>query len=382
MSISSEITRITNKRDASLAVVASKGVTVPSGSTMDDLPGLIDLIVVDPTYSVSKTLTNVTSSNDDSKVIAGGSFYADLTPTSGYAITNITVTMGGVDITDQVFKPGLGAKAITANGSYSASADSLGGFSAVSVNVPNSYTASDEGKVVSSGALVSQTSATYTSNNTYDTTTVNSVTVYVSGGGTPTLQSKTKTYTPTTSTQTETVSADTGYDGLSSVGITVDPIPSQYIVPSGTKSITANGTGIDIAAYASVDVAVPVTGKKYATGTYTPDADKNTTANVKITDVATMGFTPSKFMFTVKDRADVSNVQYAIIYEFADWTAPIKLATRYSNASNTLSTSTSGAAVTTQTNYYLYFNSDTVYIRTTSSFILKKDVEYVWYAYE
>ena len=44
------------------------------------------------------------------------------------------------------------------------------------------------------------------------------------------------------------------YDGLSQV--TVNPIPSQYIVPSGTKTITENGTGIDVASYASVDVNV------------------------------------------------------------------------------------------------------------------------------
>ena len=53
----------------------------------------------------------------------------------------------------------------------------------ITANVPNSYSAGDEGKVVSSGALVSQSSATYTTNNTYDTTLVNSVTVNVSGGG-------------------------------------------------------------------------------------------------------------------------------------------------------------------------------------------------------
>lgn len=41
MSISSEITRITNKRDLSLQAVEAKGVTVPTGSTIDDLPGLI-----------------------------------------------------------------------------------------------------------------------------------------------------------------------------------------------------------------------------------------------------------------------------------------------------------------------------------------------------
>ena len=45
------------------------------------------------------------------------------------------------------------------------------------------------------------------------------------------------------------------YLGLSQV--TVNPIPSEYIVPTGTKSITDNGTGIDVAQYASVDVAVP-----------------------------------------------------------------------------------------------------------------------------
>lgn len=50
-------------------------------------------------------------------------------------------------------------------------------------SLPNTYTAGDEGKVVSNGALVSQTSLTITENNTYDTTTKNSVTVNVSGGG-------------------------------------------------------------------------------------------------------------------------------------------------------------------------------------------------------
>lgn len=50
-------------------------------------------------------------------------------------------------------------------------------------SLPNTYTAGDEGKVVSNGALVSQTSLSITENNTYDTTTKNSVTVNVSGGG-------------------------------------------------------------------------------------------------------------------------------------------------------------------------------------------------------
>lgn len=72
----------------------------------------------------------------------------------------------------------------------------------------------------------------------------------------PTFATQSKTATPTTSQQT--VQPDSGYDGLSSV--TVNAIPSQYVVPSGTKSITANATGIDVAQYASVDVAVPSVG--------------------------------------------------------------------------------------------------------------------------
>ena len=56
-------------------------------------------------------------------------------------------------------------------------------YASASVSVPNSYSASDEGKVVSNGALVSQTSDTVTANDTYDTTLINSLTVNVSGGG-------------------------------------------------------------------------------------------------------------------------------------------------------------------------------------------------------
>lgn len=137
MSIQSEITRIIDKRNQALTKVASKGVTVPSGSTIDDLPKLIDLIDVLNTFTVTKTLTNVTTTNDDTKVIAGNSFYADLTPATGYIIISITVTMGGVDITSQVFKSGTGEKIITANGTYSASSDFLGGYSNVTVAIPS-----------------------------------------------------------------------------------------------------------------------------------------------------------------------------------------------------------------------------------------------------
>lgn len=195
----------------------------------------------------------------------------------------------------------LGEKTITENGTYDASDDGYDGYSRVVASVPNTYTAGDEGKVVDNGALVSQTSATYTINNTYDTTLINSVTVNVSGGSTPTLETVTKTYTPTTSQQTETITPSSGYDGIAEVDVTVNAMPTGtegtptatkgavsnhavqvtpsvtnqagYIaggtktgtavtvsaseLVSGTKSITANGTNQDVVGYAAVDVAVP-----------------------------------------------------------------------------------------------------------------------------
>ena len=44
MSVQSEITRIKNARDNSFTQVAAKGVTVPSGADIEDLPGLIQAI--------------------------------------------------------------------------------------------------------------------------------------------------------------------------------------------------------------------------------------------------------------------------------------------------------------------------------------------------
>ena len=78
--------------------------------------------------------------------------------------------------------PVLEALSVTENGTYDPSSGK-DGFSQAVVNVPNSYSAGDEGKVVSNGALVAQTSDTVTENDTYDTTLINQLTVNVSGGG-------------------------------------------------------------------------------------------------------------------------------------------------------------------------------------------------------
>lgn len=185
-------------------------------------------LTIPSTYTVTKTLSNVTTNNDDTEVLVGSSFYMDLTLEAGYKyINSVTVTMGGIDVTEQVFKAGVGSKTITQNGIYDAEDDWLEGYSSVSVNVPNSYTSSDEGKVVNNGSLVSQTSATYTTNNTYDTTLINSVTVDVSGGG-------------ITPTGTYTITSSGTYDitNYAYVEVDIDMWTEQTISTAGAVSQT------------------------------------------------------------------------------------------------------------------------------------------------
>lgn len=74
----------------------------------------------------------------------------------------------------------IGTLTVTENGTYDANDDAdYDAYEEVVVSVPNSYETTDEGKVVSNGTLVSQTSTTKTSNGTYDTTLINSVTVAI-----------------------------------------------------------------------------------------------------------------------------------------------------------------------------------------------------------
>lgn len=156
-----------------------------------------------------------------------------------------------------------GSKNITANGN----GQDVVGYAEVDVNVPNSYSASDEGKVVSNGALTAQTSATYTDNGTYDTTLKNSVTVNVSGGGGGGIGDLILTQPLGTISNVSTSVVDTGYDltvtGINSYDLLIiiirtDPQSAASRHRATTSLVFISGT-TDVA---TKNVATVVTNKQ------------------------------------------------------------------------------------------------------------------------
>ena len=97
--------------------------------------------------------------------------------------TNIPLTQNTKNIIniDTTLKPSSASFTYNKKGTYI-------GYNKINVNVSNTYTAEDDGKVVNNAALVSQTAmpAEITVNNTYDTTLYNSIVVNVPPAPTPT----------------------------------------------------------------------------------------------------------------------------------------------------------------------------------------------------
>ena len=100
-------------------------------------------------------------------------------------------------------------------------------------------------------------------------TTIN--TLPDASGDAPEIALQEKSVTPTKAIQT--VEPDTDYDGLSKV--TVDAIPADYIIPSGTVNVTQNGTH-DVRSAESVNVNVPAPAIKLQEKTATPTTSAQT----------------------------------------------------------------------------------------------------------
>lgn len=190
MSIQSEITRILAKRDESFEAVEGKGVTVPAGSTIDDLPDLIALI---PT--------------------GGGGGMTVIETTDSHGGTIVTITGEEVVLQSKSVTPSTASQLVSPDDGYT-------GLASVNVAaIPSQY-------------IVPTGTTNITSNGTYDVTQYATASISVSGG-TVNIQTN-KNATPTESAQT--ITPDTGYDALAQV--TVGAISSDYI----GSNITVNPT--------------------------------------------------------------------------------------------------------------------------------------------
>lgn len=313
-----------------------------------------------------------------------------------------------------------GTKSITQNGT----GIDVTEYAAVDVNV-SGQAPSLQTKSVSYTPTTSSQSAQVTPDTGYDGLSKVNVSVAAMPSGTEGTPTATKgTVSNHSVSVTPSVTNAAGYiSGGTKTGTAVTVSASE--LDSGTKSITSNGNSQDVVGYAAVNVAVPnsytsadegkvvsngaltaqtsdtVTqngtvdttlissltvnvsgsGVQYATGTYKPTETYNTTGNREICTLSDIGFTPTKFMLRVKTRAGVSGIQYAVLYAEYESTWPLRITVRYSNSSNTSAASVAQSDWTTQSNYYLYFNNNTIYFRTTSQFILVANLEYIWEAF-
>lgn len=149
------------------AAIRNKGVSVPESTTFRNYAAKIG--------SISGTVI-------EQKSIDENGTYTAPAGVDGYSpvVVNVPNTYAAGDEGKVVENGALVAqtsKSISENGTHDTTKNNQ-----VVVSVPNSYAAGDEGKVVDNGALVAQTSIELTESGTYDTTKNNEVVVNVSGG--------------------------------------------------------------------------------------------------------------------------------------------------------------------------------------------------------
>ena len=129
-------------------------------------------------------------------------------------------------------------KSITENGIYNASDDNADGYSKVAVDVPNTYTAQDEGKVVNNGVLVAQTAMTITQNGVYDTTGINRITVNIASSA---IVSRTTDFVNNVSSFDGDISTHPVYMGINRCNVSDDGTINAYYGDSGYVEDGSNG---------------------------------------------------------------------------------------------------------------------------------------------
>lgn len=278
MSISSEISRISGNVEDAFEAIEDKGVTVPLGSTSDDLADLISqisgggsIVISDTADSAGGTIRTITAATvrmQNKSNISPTTSSQTIEPDNGY--TGLSSVQINAVASGSATTP---ATSITANPSISVDSSGLitataSATESVTPTVSAGYVSSGtSGTITVTGSNTSQlsTQAGTTAAPTTSEQTIVAAGKYTTGAikvsAMPTGTAGTPTATKGTVSNhsvsvTPSVTNTTGYiTGSTKTGTAVTVSASELV--SGNKEITANGTDIDVATYSTVSVVVP-----------------------------------------------------------------------------------------------------------------------------
>lgn len=262
MSIASEITRLSGNISNSLDAVAAKGVTVPSGSTSDDLPQLIAAIPTGSGAAIS--IVDTTDANGGTiRTITGVSLAGD-TVTAAHLETGYTAHDAlGNPITGQLSPggtPNLQAKTNISptESSQTIEADSgYDGLSSVQINaVSSSYVGSGITRRSSTDLSASGATVTVPAG-------------YYASQATKSVSSGSATGPTSLSGSSATVSTGTNTITLTKTGVTTTPTVSAGYVASATASTATVALTASVTTKAATTYHPSTSDQTIASGSYT-----------------------------------------------------------------------------------------------------------------